>query len=165
MKLMSAITSFQVVPAVVAALSLGAPLAASAANPAPRPVSSILQASGPLGPDGPLGKNGPLHGGGCIGPNVNPTSLGPDGPLGPNGPFGPGGAEANKACAAVAPPKSEAAPANGAAPAKAAPAAASPAKHHAKAKRAHVKHGVRAKGKSGGHAKTRHATPRKSGAR
>ena len=116
---MSAITSSARLLAVTGALSIGAPVGASTAGttpaPGPRPVSTILQPSGLLGPGGPLGPNGPLHGGGCIGPNVNPTSLGPDGPLGPNGPLGPGGVAANRACKAV-PPSASAAGASHAAP-------------------------------------------------
>ena len=102
---MSAITSSARGLAVTGALVLGAPIGAHAADngPPPRPVTSIMQPSGMLGPDGPLGPRGPLHGGGCIGANVNPTSLGPDGPMGPNGPLGPGGDAANRACNAAPP--------------------------------------------------------------
>ena len=89
--------------ALVVGTRVGAGSGGNTPASAPRPVTTILQPSGPLGPDGPLGPSGPLHGGGCIGPNVNPTSLGPDGPLGPNGPLGPGGAAANRACKAAAP--------------------------------------------------------------
>jgi hypothetical protein len=162
---MSAIKAFPVLLAVVTAVSVGAPMAASAAGKdSPPPVSSILQGSGVLGPDGPLGKNGPLKGGGCVGANVNPGSLGPDGPLGPNGPLGPGGAAANKACAAPAAPQTNSGAANGAAP-KAGNTAKKPAK--AAKKKAHKarKHAVKAKHKRGGHTKATHTSPRKTGTR